>query len=414
MEVPANKLPVELWARIIKKLSPCSMTGRPPQLCWIPSMFARQSSFWQLPSVCKAFQATFQSHPEFCSHISISDQMLERGESSLLAWLRTHRTVLKSLQAHTQHPQVAQYLLALSDAECALECASLTASKSVLNSLETFTALTTCSLRGDSPDLGSPNLDLMPLQTLETLTSLALETGRFTNVNAAGHLTSLAARHVRITSSEDCRFCSSLLDLQIAGACISMHTRGLCACTALQSMNVGLYSSILAQDRSLTFHPHVAMNHQEVLCPTVVSCLTALTRLGLSFCAQQQAAVLGISMLASLEHLTLSTSSSFRVGQEFEALTKLTWLCICGTSTGLNAAEAYVDLSLNWEPLQALQVLWVLSRFSCDERLLTLAALQNLRDAHFSEAQPVNSSVTALLATLQHRFAKKNSSSLLV
>ena len=374
-------------------------------------MYARQSSFWQLPSVCKAFQATFQSHSEFCSHISVSDQMLEKGELSLLAWLRIHRPVLKSVEAHSKHAQVAQCLLALSDAECVLECASLTVSKAVLNSLGTFSALTMCSLSGDSHDLGSPNLDLTPLQMLPTLISLALETGRYTNVDAAGHLTSLTVRCVRVTSSADCSFCSSLVHLEIAGACISIHARGVCACTALQSLEVGLYSSILAQDRSNTLHPQVAMNNQEVLFPTDISRLTALTKLSLGFCAQQQADVLGISMLASLEHLTISTSSNLRVSQEFEALTKLTWLCMYGT--GLNA-KVCIDLSLNWAPLQALQILWVLSYFSCDEKLLTLAELQNLRDADFSEAQPANSSVTEVLATLQNRFAAKNSSALTV
>ena len=395
----AKGLPGELWARIFRNLRPCSLIGRPLQLRWAPSMFARQSSFWQLPSVCKAFQATFHSHPEFCSHISISAQMLEKGEFSLLAWLRKHRTVLKSVGVQNKHAQVAQCLLALSDAECVLECAALTVSKAVLNSLGTFSALTTCSLSGDSRDLGSPNLDLMPLQMLPTLTSLALRAGRYKNIDAAGHLTSLTVRYVRVTSSADCSFCSSLLHLEIAEACISIHARGLCACTALRSLDVGFCSSILAHDRSNTFLPQAVMNNQELLFPTDISCLTALTMLDLSFCAQQQADILGISMLASLEHLTLSASSNFRVSQEFEALTKLTWLCVCSTDLD---AKVRIDLSLNWAPLQALQILWVLAHFSCDEKLLTLSQLQNLRDADFSKARPANSSVTKLLATLQY------------
>ena len=265
----ANHLPVELWAKIFGVL-------QPPFIGILQSedhdlLFACQSSFWQLQSVCKAFQATFKRHPDLCSHIYISDHMLDEAELSLLAWLRAHGTVLKSFRAFSGHAQIPQCFLALSDADCSLEFASLeVASQAALNSLGAFTALTTCFLRGYSPYLGSPNVDLTPLQTLDSLTSLGLRHGRFTNVNAAGHLTSLEVLNARVKSSSDCSFCTCLVNLQIIyNGTIEIHARGLCACTALQCLKMGLKCSFYMQDRSNLLDTCLGT----LIVPTSISCL---------------------------------------------------------------------------------------------------------------------------------------------
>ena len=114
-------------------------------------------------------------------------------------------------------------------------------------------------------------------------------------------------------------------------------------------------------------------------------------------------------MLASLEALTLVAYGSFRVNQEFEALRRLTSLSIRTVHSDI-MGEGCIDLSFNWGSLQALQTLYVLSRFTLDETVLELTELQHLKLAHFLYAQPVDLFTVDVLMTLENRFAAKQSS----
>ena len=188
-----------------------------------------------MPLVCRAFKNTFKNHPECFDSVFINENMLDEAESSVQAWLQTHRKALKSLNAYAFKPLgFAQWLSALSGPNPALEFVLLRpVSQEVVNSLGTFNALTTCCLKGGSEK--GWILDLTPLHALDTLTSLKLYAGRFTSVNAAGHWTGLkCGSFVQVTSSFNCTFCFALLDLQVGRRCsIAFHTRGLCACAAL-------------------------------------------------------------------------------------------------------------------------------------------------------------------------------------
>ena len=271
---PANSLPAELWAKIFEILQPTPSTlERHFGMC--RGVLAYQSWFWQLPLVCRAFQNTFNNRPECFDSVSINKKMLDEAESSVQAWLQTHRKVLKSLTAYAFKPLgFALWLSALSGPNPALEFVLLRpVSQEVVNSLGTFNALTTCCLKGGSGK--GLILDLTLLQPLDTLTTLKLYAGRFTSVNAAGHLTSLkCGTFVQVTSSSNCTFCFSLLDLQVGRRCnIAFHTRGLCACAALQSVEVGSSSRICATDRSNFFdHQHQGLaDHIPFTCNRVLS-----------------------------------------------------------------------------------------------------------------------------------------------
>lgn len=268
-----------------------------------------------------------------------------------------------------------------------------------------FTDLTRVFLWGGAPGQGLPHLDLAPLQMLKSLSCLELEKGRFVNVNATHHLTRLAIRNAEVMSGSDCAFCTSLVDLQLrAHGSITMHARGVGACTALQSLRVGEECKVYAQDSSnkLDTH-HSAMSSSVFLLPADMSCLTALTRLSLDFSgSKQRADFSGISMLASLEALTLTAPGTFKVGQEFSCLTKLTELWI-GNPKGVGC----VHLLFDWKTLPALQRLYVLSDFSCDEKVLALAALDHLEEADFVHAKPVNASTTNWFVDLDFLFAVK-------
>ena len=317
----ANHLPVELWARIFGILQPDFLPGI-LQSEHHDLLFACQSSFWQLQSVCKAFQATFKRHPELCSHIHMSDHMLDEAELSLLAWLRAHGSVLKSFRALSEHAQNPQCLLALSDSHCSLEFASLNvASQAVLGA---FTALTTCFLRSQFTLSELPPCPSDAFANPGYPDAWGFGEGWFTNFNAAGHLTSLEVHYARVMSRSDCRFCTCLVKLQIThNGVVDIHARGLCACTALQFLQVGCECCIDAQDSSNVLDT-CAYNF---VLPSSISCLTALTTLDLkydNFSSRQQADMSRISMLASLEALTLVAYGGFRVNQEVEALTRLT------------------------------------------------------------------------------------------
>lgn len=406
---PTRTVPVELWARIFGVLQPLFRPGRQQQARHYESLLAHQSSFWQLPSVCKAFQATFFRNSELCSQICIGDYMLDKAELSLLAWLRTHSTSLTSLQILGSHTQTSQCLLALSDFECPLESASvMVASQAVINSLGFFTALTTCTLRGDSSELGSPNLDLTPLQMLGTLKSLGLEVGRFTNVNKVSHLTNLEVSEARITSSSNCDFCSSLVKLQLSIASISIHTRGLCACTVLQSLEMGLSCIIHSHDASMHMR---TLNEGTLkrLFPADISCLTALTSLTLAFFSDfgSQVVCSGISTLTSLEALSLTAFGLFKLNQEVSALTRLTRLHLDAQEYSDCHGDGFIDISLNWTSLQALQELHVMSHFTCDESVLGLAELEQLDIEDFLGAALAAGYSLEFLAILAQQSAAK-------
>ena len=111
----------------------------------------------------------------------------------------------------------------------------------VMNKLVNFTALTTCCLRSDF-NLGTWDVDLTPLQSLEKLTSLRLAEKHFMNVNSASHLTHLHVVDVQGTSCSECRFCSSLIKLTMFEGClVALHANGMGACTTLKSLD--LYGS---------------------------------------------------------------------------------------------------------------------------------------------------------------------------
>ncbi|KAL3135837.1 hypothetical protein ABBQ32_007396 [Trebouxia sp. C0010 RCD-2024] len=404
MALDATKsVPAELWARIFGVLQPRFRSDRQQPAQHQFDLKTNQSSFWQLPSVCKAFQATFNLHPELCSQFCITDCMLDKAELSLLAWLRTRSTVLTSLQAVGTHTQIPQCLLALSDHGCPLEFASVTvASQAVINSMGTFGALTTCALRGTSDDLGGTNLDLLPLQWLAPLKSLQLEKGRFINVNAVSHLTRLEVSEARVIGSSDCNFCSSLVKLQLKeSGNISMHAMGLCACTVLQCLEMGLNCIIHARAASIGTLAGGAVGR---MFPASMSCLTALTNLSLAFCDECGGRVdfAGISSLSNLQALGLESLGNFMLHPEIGALTKLTTLYLCAAGFDTDD-KAFVDISLNWKSLLALQRLSVLSYLTCDESVFGLAELEHLDTVDFVEAAPLDSVSRNCLATLKQR-----------
>lgn len=150
-------------------------------------------------------------------------------------------------------------------------------------------------------------------------------------------------------SSLDCKSCTSLVNLGVgSGSSVSLHTRGVCACTALQRVQLGYCSRICAAERSNLLSTLAREGETTAPLPANVSCLSALTHLSLCVhhplcdCASQ-ANFSEVSMLASLESLYVEVMGNFTVDQAFGALTKLTYLSICTTSVDKGCAELSVD-----------------------------------------------------------------------
>lgn len=83
-----------------------------------------------------------------------------------------------------------------------------------------------------------------------------------------------------------------------------------------------------------------------------------------------------------------------RVSQDFEALTNLTSLFVGNIASDKASACLLIgkgceDLSMIWKSLQALQTLYVLCCFTCDQRVFGLADLQQLMVADFLKHSPI-------------------------
>lgn len=110
--------------------------------------------------------------------------------------------------------------------------------------------------------------------------------------------------------------------------------------------------------------------------PASISCLTALTNLGLAFFDEVgDVDFAGISLLGNLQALGLEAVGNFMLHPEIGALTKLTKLYLDATEVYTHG-KGCIDISLDWKSLPALQRLSVLSYFICDESVFGLVELR--------------------------------------
>ena len=110
----------------------------------------------------------------------------------------------------------------------------------------------------------------------------------------------------------------------------------------------------------------------------------------------------GISLLSNLQALGLEAIGEFMLHPETGALTKLTTLYLDATAVYIYD-KGFMDISLNWQSLLALQRLSVLSYFPCDESMFGLAELKHLDTEQFVEAAPLDLVSRDCLVTLKQR-----------
>ena len=358
-----------------------------------------QANLWRLSSVCKAFHAVFRAHPDISNVVYVSNDMLTKAESSTVAWLQAQGPVVQFFCGPDDPAQTAKCLMALSGAVSALKSVFLHIHPTAdgINSLCNFKALTTCSLTS-SLRPGTPGLDLTPLQSLEKLETLTLEQGGFFNIQVARQLTCLGVGNAQVTGVE-CSFCSFLVNLSIDGSHLSsldLHSNGLLACTALQSLELWGSCNMSASRYEDGFDTDDDM----LRLPEQMSCLQLLV--DLTLCIDHpgwQKAFSTICTLTNLQALRLVAAGTVEIGNTFKSLVKLRMLCVG------SAQEGCLKLSLDWKALQALHSFAILccSSFTCDVGILGLLELKHLSSLFVTDAPAADRSSADLMGTLKQR-----------
>ncbi|DBB08183.1 TPA: hypothetical protein ACH3X3_008366 [Trebouxia sp. C0006] len=397
-------LPLELWAREFKELEPTPGT---PELDWCPVMLKAQTSFWQLPSVCKGFCNVFRAHPELGHHILLDTGKLKSRSpqvaASLVPWLEARAAFVKTFHANDWSMDVVKYLRTLQHQSSGLTVIEL---KTIHNHevicLSSFTALTSCCLH---PSLHHDTLDLRPLQGLQMLTKLALNRGGYSNLSSMSHLTDLDLNRAHIYDSGYSTFASNLIHLKMQKSDLDgLHAWGLMACIALQSFEISEDCTIGAKhwvdclDTSVS--PSGFVRNSADLSPRAdFSSLACLTALRLSLRSHGHP-LCGLSTLPCLQSLHLVVAGPVDIGPAFERLNKLTNLYV-GTVERISFLyKEFVSFLLDWQALLELHQLEIRGLFSAGSSFMNLAKLSCLRCLELEEADPANGETSWYLKSL--------------
>ena len=181
----------------------------------MPYSIASQSDFLRLRTVCQTFNKVFQQYVHLSKQIPIHDYVKSCQLPSMLEWLRCHRAYVKHLVVEQGSPWQEVTLAALLPTAC-LENVRFcsTAPDTAMFLLSTFKTIMRCSLSSSIENC----LNLQPLSSLPLLTTLALQWGYFTCLEAAAHLTALSLDRARVMCMQDCSCAASLVKLDLYDA----------------------------------------------------------------------------------------------------------------------------------------------------------------------------------------------------
>lgn len=383
-------LPLELWARVFKELEPTPGT---PEWDWCPVMLKAQTSFWQLPLVCKGFCSVFRTHLELGHHILLNKKKLRSGNqrvaASLVPWLEARAAVVKTFHANHWSKDVVKYLTALKHQSSAMADIVLKPKHMTeVSCLASFTALTSCCLQSVyGKHCGT--VDLTPLQGLQVLTKLALNRGWYCSLSAVSHLTDLDLNTAHISDSDYCDFASNLVHLKMQTSNLTMlHARGLMACVALQSLEISEHCTIGAV-RGVDCLDTFKSVSGDIRISADFSPLACLTDLQLSLRNHGQPSQLfGLGTLPHLHSLHLIVPGPAHIGAAFEKLNKLTNLYV-GTAKGNSfTSKDCISFSLDWQALHDLRQLEIRCLFSAGKSFMDIAKLLCLRCLKLEDAEP--------------------------
>ncbi len=346
-------LPLELWARVFKELEP---TPGAPEWDWCPVMLKAQTSFWQLPLVCKGFCNVFRTHLELGHHILLDKGKLksrsQQVAASLVPWLEARAAFVKTFHANDWSMDVVKYLRALQHQSSGLTVIELRPRhmREVI-CLASFTALTSCCLHSSCHNYHD-TVDLTPLQGLQMLTKLALNMGHYSSLSSMSHLTDLDLNRAHVSDSGYSTFASNLIHLRMQKSDLDMlHARGLMACIALQSLEISEDCTMSAVHRVDCLDTSVSASG-DIRVSADFSPLACLTDLRLSLRNHSQPSHLcGLGTLPYLQSLHLVVAGPVDIGPAFERLNILTDLYV-GTVERIGFFyKECVSFSLDWQAL---------------------------------------------------------------
>ncbi len=401
-------LPMELWARVFKELEPIPGT---PEWDWHPVMLKAQTSFWQLPLVCKGFRNVFRTHLELGHHILLDKGKLlshsRQAVASLVPWLKARAAVVKTFHANGWSMDFVKYLRALQHQSSGLTIIELTPRhKREVTCLASFTALKSCCSHS-SCHIYQDTVDLTPLRGLQMLTKLSLNMEHYSGLSSLSHLTDLDLNTAQVYDSGYSTFASNLIHLKMQKGNLDMlHARGLMACVALQSFEISEDCTIIAE-HWVDCLDTVVSTSGDISVSADLSSLTCLTDLRLTFQSQGYGQVAsdlcGLGTLPCLQSLHLVVPGHVNIGPAFERLNKLTSLYVGCVKRSDHFYKEPVSFSLDWQALLELRQLEIRGLFRAGSSFTNLAKLSCLRCLKLEEADPANGETSWYLRILCSR-----------
>lgn len=195
----AESLPLAVWAEVFSYLKPCCgnatsrslRIGEETRQSDVRAVAASQSQYYHLKLVCRQFNQVFQELP------FLSDQpiLVQADSASLMPsfqiWLKQYSNCTKRVISLCNEAQQDTVFDVKSLHMPTLSTVYIwQPSVLALDSLSTFTSVTTCKL------VGCQDRSLMALKALTSLEWLALKDGNFCDVPIANSL-----KHFHTTSS---------------------------------------------------------------------------------------------------------------------------------------------------------------------------------------------------------------------
>lgn len=361
-QVPWLQLSSELWGLIFSRLKPVTVTD----VGFARSRTSSQAAYHGLKMVCKRFHTVFEEDPKLSSTLILPKSVAGSRVLSLLRWIRKHYDCVEHLSAVGDTPWLHAALALLVDG-CLMSACFAHISHPPLTLMPSFQCLRHCAI--SFPE--NRQLSLHALAALPKLTSLALEHGSFTDMNAAAHLTSLSLSLSDASCSGDCTCVTSLLKLELAWSKLqNFHKRGLYACSHLQYLYCEM-SGVSGAARANEF----GLAHDICVMPDIQK-LTALTRL--EFCTEQL--VCSLDWIADLRSLKCVEAFNSGCGMHMPAsmscLTNLQDLKVVCTT---REDKAKLDIAVDLTALVSLQSVYLSSAIITCSSLVPLTCLKSLK-----------------------------------
>lgn len=328
----------------------------------------------------------------------LSVDVAERGRrdmTCLIDWIED-TIAIENVVLSAGEEVMTSVLLALRGSNCVIRRAwfTLSSSDACLLMLPAFSEIETCVFTGHM----DRDISLSPLTSVLTLTSLVLEDGWFTDLDATEHLTCLSLTECRAFCSPSCTFVSCLVELQLANSRLQgLHHDGPAMCLQLQSLCLS--------GAHISWGPGLEALICDVDIPfeglSTLTALIALTQLHVTLGdegCELTSDLPQLYRLTKLQCLSLTVPMRVKFSHGLQDLSCLTSLRL----RGHGQHEMVFDVS--WEALADLHYFELSNALFVFERDLSeLATVSTLEKVVLSQLQKSNMQTRSQIANFVHR-----------